>query len=140
MSDAVAPRTTGRSVPAIVAGFFTGALLSLAVDLILHALHVFPPWGEPAGDGPLALATAYRIVFSVLGCYLAARLAPSNPMKHALILGAIGFVFSAVGAAAAWNRGAAFGPHWYPVALVAVALPCAWLGGKLFELRSAPAR
>ena len=140
MSEAIAPRTTGRSVLAIVAGFLTGALLSLAVDLILHALHVFPPWGEPAGDGPLALATGYRIVFSVLGCYVAARLAPANPMKHALILGAIGFVFSAIGAITTWNRGAAFGPHWYPVALVVVALPCAWLGGKLFEIRGAPAR
>ena len=25
----------------------------------------------------------------------------------------------------------AFGPHWYPVALIVTAIPCAWLGGKL---------
>jgi hypothetical protein len=31
----------------------------------------------------------------------------------------------------AWNGGPTFGPHWYPLALVATAMPCAWLGGKL---------
>ena len=34
-------------------------------------------------------------------------------------------------AAATWNKGPEFGPHWYPLALVATALPCAWLGGRL---------
>jgi hypothetical protein len=27
--------------------------------------------------------------------------------------------------------GPAFGPHWYPLALVALAMPQSWLGGKL---------
>jgi hypothetical protein len=52
-------------------------------------------------------------------------------MMHALIGGAIGLVVSAIGAIVTWNRGPAFGPHWYPVALVVIAMPCAWLGGKL---------
>jgi hypothetical protein len=30
-----------------------------------------------------------------------------------------------------WKRGPAFGPHWYPLALVATAVPYAWLGGQL---------
>ena len=30
-----------------------------------------------------------------------------------------------------WNAGPEFGPKWYPLALVASSLPCAWLGGKL---------
>jgi hypothetical protein len=34
---------------------------------------------------------------------------------------------------ATWNAGPAFGPHWYPVATVATALPCAWVGGTLRE-------
>jgi hypothetical protein len=53
-------------------------------------------------------------------------------MGHALVLGVIGVVISAIGAAATWNRGPAFGPHWYPLLLVVVAMPCAWIGGKLF--------
>ena len=38
---------------------------------------------------------------------------------------------SIIGAAATWNRGPAFGPHWYALALVVTALPTAWVGGKL---------
>jgi hypothetical protein len=56
-------------------------------------------------------------------------------MAHALAGGFIGLVVSTIGAFATWNRGPAFGPHWYPVALIILALPTAWLGGKL-----APAR
>jgi hypothetical protein len=135
MNAAAPARATGRSILAVIVGLFTGAFLSIAVDVILHVLRVFPPWGEPVSDGPLALATIYRAAFSVFGCYLTARVAPANPMKHALILGAIGVVFSAIGAITTWHRGPAFGPHWYPVVLVIIALPCAWLGGKIFELR-----
>ena len=35
------------------------------------------------------------------------------------------------GAIATWNAGPAFGPHWYPLALIALALPQTWLGAKL---------
>jgi hypothetical protein len=52
-------------------------------------------------------------------------------MRHALILGAIGAVLSTVGLFAMWG----VGPLWYPIALVIVALPCAWAGGKLHEMR-----
>jgi hypothetical protein len=52
-------------------------------------------------------------------------------MKHALILGGIGLVLSSVGAIAA----ADLGPAWYAWTLAAMALPIAWLGGKLHELR-----
>jgi peptidoglycan/LPS O-acetylase OafA/YrhL len=72
-------------------------------------------------------------VFGVLGAYIAARLAPDRPMHHALWLGAIGLLASIVGAAVTWNKGPAFGPHWYPLALVVLALPQSWLGGKLRE-------
>jgi hypothetical protein len=122
-----------RSVGAVLAGVLVGALLSLGVDVILHALHFFPPWGEPVSSGPLAAATAYRAVFGILGAYVTARLAPSRPMAHALILGALGTVVSAAGAIATWNKGPAFGPHWYPVALVVIGIPCAWLGGVLAQ-------
>lgn len=101
------------------------------VDVVLHATGVFPPWGKPMSDALFGVATSYRIVISVAGCYIAARLAPARPMGHALVLGAIGVVISAIGAAVTWNRGPEFGPHWYPLLLIAVAMPCAWAGGKL---------
>ena len=99
----------------------------------LKATHLFtpPPWDQPAADALLLLATAYRTVYGIAGSYVTARLAPDRPMQHALAGGAIGLVLSIVGAVATWNAGPAFGPHWYPVALIVSALPCAWAGGKL---------
>jgi hypothetical protein len=52
-------------------------------------------------------------------------------MQHALILGAVGVVLSLIGLLATWNKGPEFGPKWYPLALVVLALPCAWIGGRL---------
>ena len=123
----------GRSIGAVIAGIVTAVALTLVTDSVLRAVGFFPPEGQPASDGPLAVATLYRIVFGVVGSYVSARLAPNRPMWHAMIPGILGFVVSIVGAAATWNRGAEFGPHWYPLALIVTALPCAWLGGWLRE-------
>jgi len=126
-------RRLGRSVGALLAGMFVGIVLTIATDIALHAIGVFPPWGQSmvGFDGALLLATAYRTVFGVVGSYIIARLAPNRPMQHALVGGLVGFVVSIVGAAVTWNKGPAFGPHWYPLALIVLALPQAWLGGKL---------
>jgi hypothetical protein len=125
-------RHTLRSIGAVVAGLLFIFIVTTIVDVVLHATGVFPPWGKPMSDALFGVATAYRIVISVAGCYLAARLAPDRPMAHALWLGVIGVVLSAIGAAVTWNKGAAFGPHWYPLLLVVISVPCAWIGGKLF--------
>ena len=125
--------SVGRSIGAVVGGIVVGVVLTLFTDLVLHAMGVFPAWGKPVSDGPLVLATAYRIVFGVLGSYVAARLAPDRPVRHALIAGIIGFLVSIAGAVATWDKGSAFGPHWYPLALIVTALPCAWVGGWMRE-------
>jgi hypothetical protein len=52
-------------------------------------------------------------------------------MGHALVLGVLGLIVSIVGAVATWNRQPSLGPYWYPVALVVLAIPTAWAGGKL---------
>jgi peptidoglycan/LPS O-acetylase OafA/YrhL len=123
--------SSGRSVWAVFAGFLVVVVLSMGTDAVMHATGVFPPFGEPMSDSRFLLATVYRVVYTVLGSYLTARLAPQRPMKHALVGGFIGLVLASVGAAATWNKGPEFGPHWYPLALVATALPCAWVGGRL---------
>jgi hypothetical protein len=132
MSEPERPRRILRSLGALFAGFVVVVVLSLGTDLALHATGVFPPWGQPMADGLFLLATAYRTVYATLGSYVTARLAPYRPMQHALLGGVIGLVLSTVGAVATWNRGPEFGPHWYPLALVATALPCAWVGGRLY--------
>ena len=125
------PRHALRSVGAVFAGFLAIVVSTTAIDVVLHATHVFPPWGEPNSDALLLLATAYRVVCSIAGCYLAARLAPDRPMQHALALGAVGLVLSTAGAVAMWDAG----PAWYSLAVVAIAMPCAWAGGRLRELQ-----
>ena len=72
----------------------------------------------------------YRLAYSVIGCYIAARLAPMYPMRHALVLGALGLVGSIGGAIVAVQQ--SLGPAWYAWGLVVFALPCAWLGGRLY--------
>jgi hypothetical protein len=132
ISETKHPRRTLRSIGAVFAGLLVIVIISIATDMVMHGSGVFPPLGAPMSDSLFLLATAYRIVISVVGCYITARLAPDRPMTHALALGVVGVVASAAGAAATWNRGPAFGPHWYPLALIALAMPCAWLGGKLY--------
>jgi hypothetical protein len=129
------PRRLGRSIAAILAGLVVIFVLSLGTDQILHVLGVYPPWGQPMYEPGLnLLALAYRCVYAVLGCYLAARLAPHAPMQHALALGFVGVVLSSLGAYVAITK-ADLGPTWYPIALVMSSLPCAWLGGVLHRSR-----
>ena len=77
-----------------------------------------------------ALATSYRLFFSVLGGALTAYLAPARPHRHALMLGSIGMLGSLAGLFATLGR-PEFGPLWYPFALVLTSLPCCWLGASL---------
>ena len=125
----------GRSIWSLFVGFVFVVFASMAADALFHALGVFPSLGEYASNKPLLLATAYRVLFGVMGSYLTARLAPHSPMLHAMIGGAIGLVLAAIGAIATWNRN--FGPHWYPIALIVFALPQSWLGARIFLRRSA---
>ena len=141
MSETHPPRRIGRSIAALLAGMFVGIVLTLGTDIVLHVIGVFPPWGQSlvGFDGPLLLATVYRTAYGVLASYIIARLAPDRPMQHALVGGLIGLVVSILGAAVTWNKGPAFGPHWYPLALVVLAMPQAWAGGKL-RVMQLPAR
>jgi hypothetical protein len=123
-----------------LAGVFAIFFLSTVTDLAMHASGVFPPEGQPMATALWLLASGYRIVYDTAGCYLAARLAPSRPMTHALVLGGIGVVLSLLGTVATWNKGLGFGPHWYPLSLVATSLPCAWVGGKLRVMQTARGR
>ena len=131
MNQLPSQRRLSRSVIALLAGMFAAIALTLATDALLRGLRVFPPLGTRVPDQLLLLATGYRTLYGVAASYLTAYLAPYRPIAHAMIGGAIGFAASLAGAIATWNAGPAFGPHWYPIALVVLALPQAWLGGWL---------
>lgn len=131
MSEAQPERRILRSIGAVLAGLVIGIALSVGTDAAMSAIGVLPPLGKPGTSGPLLVATIYRTIYGVLASYVAARLAPYRPMLHAMVLGVLDFVVSIAGVVFTWNKGAEYGPHWYPIALVILALPAAWLGGKL---------
>jgi MFS family permease len=119
----------------VVVGLVAVVVLSLGTDQVLHILEVYPPWGKPMYEsGLLGLALAYRCAYNVVGGYLAARFAPRNPRRHALILGVIGTALGLVGAIATIPMH--LGPAWYPLSLVVTALPFTWAGGALYRVRT----
>ncbi len=121
-------KETLKSIGAIIAGFATGAVLSIITDIILQKAGVMKT--EPFVENPvwlIAIIILYRTVFNTLGCFLTARLAPNKPMKHAIILGIIGVVLTIVGLIAMWD----IPPRWYPISLIILTLPSAWLGGRM---------
>ena len=123
-----------KSTGAVLAGFILTFVLSYGTDAVLGALGVIPTGPLPMyGSEPVIfMILVYRTIYNLVGAYLVARLAPSHPMRHALVIGGLGFLGSIAAAIAAPN----LGPAWYAWSIVATALPSAWLGGKLFELRS----
>jgi putative Mn2+ efflux pump MntP len=119
---------TIKSTLAILAGFLTVVILSVATDAILEATGIFPPPDQGLFiTWMLLLAFGYRTLFNIAGGYVTASIAPANPERHAIILGCIGTVAGAVGVVVGWD----LSEHWYPVALAVEAIPTCWLGGKL---------
>ena len=116
-----------RRVAAVLVGMVAIVGPSIGTDAALHATGVYPPFGQPMADALFLLATAYRTVYGVAGGYIAARLAPDRPMQHALAYGVVGLALSIAGAVAMWDAG----PAWYSLAIIAIAMPCAWAGGRL---------
>lgn len=129
--------TKMRSVRAVITGLAIIAATSHGMDALLQARGIFPAFGDAMSDAQFALAAVYRSMFGIFGCYLTARLAPHRPLFHALILGGIGTVISALGVIATLTQGADLGPLWYASSLTLSALPSAWLGARLHE-RSSP--
>ena len=124
-----------KSIGAVLAGLIFIFVTHSGVDFILESLGIFTPPTERF-DTPwmVVTATIYRTILSIAGCFLTGFLAPSRPMLHAMVLGFIGLALST--AAAIVSIPMDLGPAWYPIALVALTLPCAWIGGKLAERRS----
>lgn len=128
------PPQLGRSILAVFLGFLFVVVSSLGTDQILHVLQVYPPWNEPMRDPGLnALALAYRTVYTIIGAYITAHFAPYATMRHVWIFGFIGLALGALGVIV--GAKADLGPLWYPIALAVEAVPCAWVGGRLYVRR-----
>lgn len=122
-----------KSAWAIVAGVTAGIILSIATDMILQkngAMKTDPFDANPAWL--IFLVIIYRTIYNIAGAYITARLAPAKPMKHVMILGTLGLMLEIIGTIVMWH----LPPHWYPIALDVLALPSAWLGGKLALIKN----
>ena len=122
-------KKTFKSIGAILAGFATGAILSVGADFLMEQTGMMSmEHFKESTVSVILLVIVYRFVFNVLGCYLTARLAPDKPMKHALIIGVIGTVLSILGSVAMWDKAIPL----YNISIIMMSLPSAWLGAKLF--------
>jgi signal transduction histidine kinase len=116
-----------RSVWAVLAGYLLVIVLSVTTDILFMGIGLFPGPNVRFATWMLALALIYTLLYSFLGGYITAKLAPARKMLHVSILGALGVLSSLIGAIAGWEMG----DHWYPIALVILAFPSVYLGGKL---------
>ena len=126
---------TLKSIGAVLAGLIFIVVASYVVDTILEITGIFtPPSAGFHTTWMVVTATLYRTIISIGGCFIAALLAPSRPMLHALVLGFIGL--AAGTAAAVVVIPMDLSPAWYPIVLAAEAVPCASVGGMLAERRA----
>lgn len=120
-------KETLKSIWAVFAGFAATGILSMLMDLVLQKTGVMKT--DPFVANPvwlIATIILYRTIFNTFGFYVTARIAPDKPMKHVLILATICIVLSLGMLVVMWN----IPPRWYPVSLMLLTLPAAWLGGK----------
>jgi hypothetical protein len=133
------PRRIGASIGAVIAGFATAFFLSMAIDAGFHAAGIYPPYGVRMSNALFVLAIGYRGLVTIAGGWVTARLAPSAPLRHAVILAAVGTLAGSGGVALSLAH-PELGPLWYPVVLVAMAWPCIWAGAWLSLSGAGPRR
>jgi predicted membrane-bound mannosyltransferase len=118
-----------KSIWAIFAGFLLVVILSAMADFGMQQVGLIS--FENFKNAPtliVVVVTLYRFIFNAVGSFITARLAPKNPMKLVMIGGFIGLLMSTLGAVAMWEKAAA----WYNIAIIIIALPAAYLGGKVY--------
>ena len=119
-----------KGIGAVLAGILFIVVTHTATDFVLEKLGIFtPPEQGFHITWMVVTATLYRSIYTVIGGYITAALAPEPRMRYVMILGSIGLVVSTLAAIATIPM--KLGPAWYPIALAVLALPCVWLGGKL---------
>ena len=130
----------GRSLLAIATGFVLIAACTLGTD---YALHVAVPSlydgnGATQSAPVLLLMMAYVALYAVGGCYLCARLTPSRPRVHTIVLGLLGVVATTWASVQHWE----LRPAWFHVLSIVLVMVYALIGGQLrvIELEQRPAR
>lgn len=112
--------------------FVLNALLSVLTDFLLESIGMLPDPSKGLFEtNAILLVLFYRGIYTIATGYLIARLAPSRPMLHALILGIIGTALTLL--ATTNPTLAEKAPLWYGYTLAALSVPCVWLGVKIAQ-------
>ena len=122
-----------RIAIAVFVGLVVTAALSIATDVLMVSLGIFPKDGDVMNNQRLlVLASAYRAVFSILGAFASSVVAREGFRRAVLILGGIAMFLAVLGIFAMWNKWNA-STAWYPFSLAVLAIPYCLIGGKLYE-------
>lgn len=121
----------GRSIMAVVVGFLVIGALAFGMDAVMMKAvpDAFGPNDEILSVPVMLFMMLYVALFAITGCYITARLAPNRPMRHALILGALGLAFNIMGSVQMWDRA----PAWFHIVNILMVMPYAWMGGRIRE-------
>jgi hypothetical protein len=127
-----------RSIGAVAAGLLTIVLLCVLTDALLVTMHLLP---SPDAHHPYALVSLgvvifYCTVYTLVGGYVTARLAPTRPVAHAVVLGMLGMALSTLGTMHSWQ----IGNGWNAITLVAEGIPLCWLGALVWTQIFRPSR
>ncbi len=120
------PALLRHIVPVVVGGAVI-LMLTIVTDNWLASRGMLPTAGTVPTVAAMLLVTAYRGLFTIVGCHMAARLAPAGQprIRYALALGALLLVLNVVGARS--NSG--LFPTWYVLVNLALPIPWAIIGG-----------
>jgi hypothetical protein len=126
-----------RSILAVVAGFLVTGILIFATTAGVVATNpgAFDARSVPTTTGMLVAMHLYVAVYALLGCWVAARLAPSHPMRHAMIVAVLGVIVNAANPSI-WSTY----PLWSNIVSVGSPLLLGWLAGTIRERQLASAR
>jgi hypothetical protein len=114
-----------RSFLAVLSGYASMAIVVMALTPL--AARLFIPEGAVAGAPYLSANIAYSFAAAVLGGWVAARLAPRNPLAHGAALAGTILILSLTMLQAGSQSGGPQ-PSWYPLATLVIGVAGSLIG------------
>lgn len=121
----------GRVILAVIAGWLTNAIL-VGLSEVLMWTNMRGPGGHLPGRY-YVIDLILQCCFTVVGGYVCCAIAGATRRSAMLSLMTLGLIIGGLSLPPSWNRE----PHWYRIALLAVWVPCVWIGWRLRAQRSA---
>ena len=124
-----------KNTLALIVGLSTVFILSGLTDVALIKVGFYPNDNNPASftGTMLIVSLLYRLPYQIIGCFLAGILS-TKPMFYSMLLGTIGALIATVGTIVNWNMTSTDTMHYFCIALIFLAFPTAWIGGKLSSI------